>query len=196
MIYPVHIKCCLLSMHCWVSGPNTKTNSQYLLNISFRTTAEQYNLCKKMSQMLLNPTIPKFTWSEHKSALTKAELIFLSDSSEKLELANTRPLTVIPIMHAYIRLQCCFDENITSHNEWKWMYVCGIKIAHNYTITPDDTGMPSSNTTNIKDSPANISLRLVCKQIKFIKEGWLEVNTNMPYVLPVVYIGNEFSLLR
>ena len=51
------------------------------------------------------------------------------------------------------------------------MYVCGIKIAHNYTITPDDTGMPPSNTTNIKVSPANISLRLVCKQIKFIKGG-------------------------
>lgn len=51
------------------------------------------------------------------------------------------------------------------------MYVCGIKIAHNYIITPDNTGMPVSNTTNIKVSPANISLRLVCKQIKFIKWG-------------------------
>lgn len=49
------------------------------------------------------------------------------------------------------------------------MYVYGIRIAHNYTITPDDAGMPPSNTTNIKVSPANISLRLVCKQIKFIK---------------------------
>lgn len=26
------------------------------------------------------------------------------------------------------------------------MYVYGIKIAHNYTITPDDAGMPSPNT--------------------------------------------------
>lgn len=85
-------------------------------------------------------------------------------------------------MHAYIRLQCCFDENISSHNEWKWVNVCGIKIAHNYAITPDDTGMPPSNTTNIKVSLANISLRLVCKQIKFIKGGWLKVNSNMPCV--------------
>lgn len=51
------------------------------------------------------------------------------------------------------------------------MYVCGIKIAHNYIITPDNTGMLVSNTTNIKVSPANISLRLVCKQIKLIKWG-------------------------
>ena len=51
------------------------------------------------------------------------------------------------------------------------MYVGGFKIAHNYAITPDDTGLPPSNTTNIKVSPANIFLRLVCKQIKFIKGG-------------------------
>lgn len=131
--------------------------------------------------MALNPTIINFTWSERESALTEAELLFCKwRFREKVELPDTGPLTVIPIMHAYIRLQCCFDENITSRNEWKWMYVYGIKIAHNYTITPDDTGMPPSNTTNIKVSPANISLRLVCKQIKFIKGGWLEVNTNMP----------------
>lgn len=51
------------------------------------------------------------------------------------------------------------------------MYVYEIKIAHNYTITPDDAGMPPSNITNIKVSPASISLRLVCKQIKYIKGG-------------------------
>lgn len=51
------------------------------------------------------------------------------------------------------------------------MYVCGIKIARNYAITPDDTGMPPSNTTNIKVSLANISLRLLCKQIMFITGG-------------------------
>lgn len=67
------------------------------------------------------------------------------------------------------------------------MYVYGIKIARNYTITPDDAGMPPSNTTNIKGSSANISLRLVCKQIKFIKGGWLVVNTNMPCVVLVGY---------
>lgn len=75
------------------------------------------------------------------------------------------------------------------------MYVCGIKIAHNYTITPDDTGMPPSNTANIKVSPANISLRLVCKQIKFIKVrgvGRLEVNTSVPHALLLAYTGSGF----
>lgn len=51
------------------------------------------------------------------------------------------------------------------------MYVGGFKIAHNYTITPDDTGMPPSSTTNIKVPPANISSWLLCQQIKFIKGG-------------------------
>lgn len=40
------------------------------------------------------------------------------------------------------------------------MYVCGIKIAHNYTITPDDTGMPSSYTTNIKVSSSKYFLEV------------------------------------
>lgn len=49
-------------------------------------------------------------------------------------------------MPASIALRRCLDENITSGNEWKWMCVYGIKIAHNYPITPEEAGMPSPNT--------------------------------------------------
>lgn len=37
------------------------------------------------------------------------------------------------------------------------MDVCGIKIAHNYTITHDDTGMAPSDTVNTKASTARIT---------------------------------------
>lgn len=62
------------------------------------------------------------------------------------EPIDTGPPMLTPIMIACVALHRCLDENITSGNEWKWMYVYGIKIAHNYTITPDEAGMPSPNT--------------------------------------------------